>query len=95
MIRIVKLTFKPQYRENFMKVLDTHKDKIRSFPGCQGVDFLNDRHDPNIFFTYSHWDKPENLESYRESELFHQVWSQVKIWFADKPEAWSVDEMLL
>jgi quinol monooxygenase YgiN len=47
----------------------------------------------NIFFTYRHWQAPENLEAYRNSPLFNEVWSQVKVWFADKPEAWSVQEM--
>lgn len=95
MIRIVKLTFSPDYRQDFIDLVTQYKDQIRSYPGCQGVDFLNDRQNENIFFTYSHWDKPESLEFYRESELFNQVWSQVKVWFADKPEAWSVDEMML
>lgn len=93
MIRIVKLTFSPEHREAFQTLVNKHKDKIQAFPGCRGVDFLNDRQNPNIFFTYSHWEAPENLEAYRTSELFHDVWSQVKPWFADKPEAWSVEDM--
>ncbi len=93
MIRIVKLTFSPEHREDFLHALAVHKDKIRAFSGCRGVDFLNDRQNPNIFFTYSHWEKPENLEDYRNSELFNEVWTKVKPWFDAKPEAWSVEEM--
>lgn len=93
MIRIVKLTFKPEYRNHFLQIVADYKDRIRGYEGCGGVDFLHDRLNPNIFFTYSRWMLPENLEHYRESELFQEVWTQVKQWFDAKPEAWSVDEM--
>jgi autoinducer 2-degrading protein len=93
MIRIVKLTFNPEHRQDFLDLIVQYKDQIRSYPGCAGVDFLNNRLNQNIFFTYSHWEAPENLDAYRKSDLFNDVWSQVKVWFADKPEAWSVDSM--
>lgn len=93
MVRIVKLTFNPADRPLFIDLLEKYKHKIRSFPGCGGVQFLNDRQHPTIFFTYSHWDSPDSLEAYRQSPLFREVWSQVKPWFADKPEAWSVEEL--
>jgi quinol monooxygenase YgiN len=95
MIRIVKLTFSPAHRQDFIDLVAKFKDQIRSYPGCQGVDFLNDRLNENIFFTYSHWDAPENLDAYRNSELFNKVWSKVKVWFSDKPEAWSVEELVM
>ena len=93
MIRIVKLTFSPEHRQDFIDLVAQYKDQIRSYLGCQRVDFLNDRQNENIFFTYSHWDNPECLDAYRKSDLFNKVWSQVKQWFADKPEAWSVEEL--
>lgn len=93
MIRIVKLSFKPEHREDFIRFLDIHKDKIRHFPGCKGLVLLNDIMDRDIFFTYSHWNSGDDLENYRSSELFTGVWAVVKPWFREKPEAWSVEEM--
>jgi (4S)-4-hydroxy-5-phosphonooxypentane-2,3-dione isomerase len=92
MIRIVKLNFKAEHRRDFLDLLENHKSKIRSFPGCSGVDFLNDIADPNLFFTYSRWDNEESLNEYRDSELFKTIWSKVKPWFDQKAEAWSVEE---
>lgn len=91
MIRIVKLTFKPEHREDFIRFIGPYREKITSFEGCKGVDFLNDIHDSNIFFTYSHWDNEASLHRYRDSELFQTVWATVKQWFAAKAEAWSVE----
>ena len=41
--------------------------------------------------TYSHWNGPEDLENYRTSETFGKIWPTIKPWFAEKPEAWSVE----
>jgi len=87
----VKLTFNPERRQDFLDLIVRYKAQILSYPGCQGVVFLNDQTKTNVFFTYSHWDHHECLEAYRTSDLFLEVWSQVKPWFAEKPEAWSLD----
>lgn len=91
MIRIVKLTFKKEHRQDFLDFIETKKDQICSFEGCNGVDFLNDIENPSIFFTYSKWNDTAALENYRKSELFNSIWSQVKLWFDAKAEAWSVE----
>lgn len=93
MIRIVKLTFKPEYRDDFLKFISFHKDKIQNFEGCCGVDFLNSIDNANVFFTYSTWENERYLEKYRNSSLFQMVWTEVKQWFGDKPEAWSVESI--
>ncbi|MFZ0490789.1 MAG: antibiotic biosynthesis monooxygenase, partial [Salegentibacter sp.] len=33
------------------------------------------------------------LENYRNSELFKEVWAKTKVFFNDRPEAWSVDKV--
>jgi heme-degrading monooxygenase HmoA len=47
-----------------------------------------------VFFTYSYWETEQDLENYRNSELFDTVWSFTKKLFNDKPEAWSVDKLV-
>ncbi len=89
--RIVKLTFKPEFVAEFVKVFDDSKSSIASFPGCKGLKLLNDRWDTNVFFTYSKWDSEEDLNRYRESELFNTTWERTKVLFAAKPAAWSVN----
>lgn len=92
MIRIVKLTFKATHIEDFLNHFETVKEKINAFPGCQGMKLLQDKSNKNVFFTYSQWEKAEDLDNYRNSELFGEIWPLVKTWFSDKASAWSVDE---
>lgn len=92
-IRIVKLTFKPESIDSFKNIFEESKEKIRSFEGCKRLELLNDINNPNIFFTYSWWQHPDNLENYRHSELFKSTWAKTKILFNDKPEAWSVEQL--
>lgn len=94
MIRIVKLTFNPDKVSDFKEFIAHYRAQIVSFEGCQGVDFLQDKTSPAIFFTYSHWESESALEKYRNSELFHHVWSTVKQWFGDRPQAWSVEKIV-
>ena len=93
LIRIVKMTFVPEKVNSFISVFHEHKNLIASSTGCNGVELLRDISNPNIFFTYSKWTNENSLEKYRKSELFNEVWSDVKKWFADKPEAWGVKEV--
>ena len=90
-VRIVKMTFKQHEIEAFLRNFDSNKEKIRSVKGCSLMELYQDKKEPCIFFTYSHWDCEEDLENYRNSELFKSVWADTKVLFGDKPEAWSVD----
>lgn len=91
MIRIVKMTFREEEIENFKSVFASRRDQIASFPGCQGVQLLQDQNDPRVFFTYSTWQGPDELEKYRQSDLFRDTWKATKKLFAEKPAAWSVE----
>ena len=88
-IRIVRMTFRPEKTEEFLEIFRNSKAKIRAFEGCQHVELLKDLNQPNIYSTYSLWDSEEHLNNYRDSELFGQVWPATKTLFADKPQAWS------
>ena len=75
-VRIVKMHFHENQIENFLANFDTVKEKIRNFEGNQFLELYQDKHNPCIFFTYSYWQSEENLEAYRNSELFKKVWGE-------------------
>ena len=79
----------PKFMENFNLI----KEKIRNSPGNRYLELYQDKNNPEIFFTYSFWETEEDLENYRNSALFDEVWTFTKKLFNDKPEAWSVDKV--
>jgi quinol monooxygenase YgiN len=89
--RLVKLTFRKDKIEDFKAVFETSKELIRQMPGCLHLELLQDKNNPCIFFTLSHWEKESDLEHYRHSELFKTTWAKTKILFDDRPEAWSTE----
>jgi autoinducer 2-degrading protein len=92
--RIVKMTFEIEFIPAFLDSFDKVKDKIRAFEGCEFLELYQDKKDPTIFFTYSRWRSEVDLDNYRNSELFQQVWSLTKSLFRAKAEAWSVDTLV-
>ena len=93
-VRIVKMRFQEDKIADFLANFNEVKEKIRSFEGNQFLELYQDKNDPRLFFTYSYWQTEENLENYRKSVLFNEVWSYTKKLFSDKPEAWSVDKVV-
>ncbi|WP_347921804.1 antibiotic biosynthesis monooxygenase family protein [Pontimicrobium sp. SW4] len=93
-VRIVKMSFDETMISTFKSIFNTNKESIRNFPGCRLLELYQDKNHSNIFFTYSYWNDEADLENYRTSELFKNVWSKTKILFNDKPQAWSVDKIV-
>jgi heme oxygenase (mycobilin-producing) len=89
-IRIVKMGFHTENIEAFKDIFENSKHLIRGFNGCLHLELLEKVDEPNIMFTYSHWESEEHLNEYRKSELFEKTWAATKILFNTKPEAWSV-----
>lgn len=87
--RIVKLTIRAEKMDEFIEAFNKHKHDIKSFDGCNHLELLADVSENGIVLTYSKWNAEEDLENYRESDLFNSIWSYVKPMFCDKPEAWS------
>ena len=92
-VRIVKLSFHAAYISDFKTIFEENKGKIISQKGCNLLEMLEDINEVNIFFTYSWWDSEDDLNNYRNSELFKDVWSKTKILFDKKPEAWSTKKI--
>lgn len=93
-IRIVKLSFHEENIPAFLENFEEIKEKIRNSPGNQLLELYQDKNNPCIFFTYSYWETEQDLENYRNSALFDEVWTFTKKLFNDKPEAWSVDRLV-
>lgn len=90
LIRIVRMTFRPEERDNFLQLFHENKEKIRHFSGCTHLELLEDFNDSNSFSTYSYWNDESCLNAYRHSELFAEVWANTKSKFAKKPIAFSL-----
>ena len=88
--RIVRMEFQPEYVDDFLAHFSAIKILIRNFPGVQHLELHRDAGQANVFYTFSLWDAEEDLESYRQSDLFKGAWSQVKPWFGAKPQAFSL-----
>ncbi len=91
--RIVKLTIQQEKTSAFIALFNDSKALIKNSQGCKHIELLTDIHQPNVFFTYSHWESEEYLNMYRDSEVFKNIWPRTKILFADKAEAWSLQSL--
>ncbi len=89
--RIVKLTFHPANVPQFLALFEATKERIRHFPGCSHLELLKEKGKDNVFFTCSHWESEEALNTYRDSELFQVTWAKTKALFEKKAEAWSIE----
>lgn len=92
-IRIVKMNFQPEKVDAFLENFHRNKEQIRNFSGNTFLELYQDKNNKSVFFTYSIWESEEDLENYRNSELFNEVWTFTKALFNDKPQAWSVDKL--
>lgn len=92
-VRIVKMTFKSDECDNFIELFQDRKEKIRGFAGCLHLELWRDSHEPDIFFTYSHWEGHQYLDHYRFSDFFKETWQLTKAKFAAPAQAWSVDQL--
>ena len=88
--RIVKMTFKSKHINDFQQIFHESQNLIKAFDGCIRLELMKDIDDENTFFTISHWESKEYLDSYRSSYLFKNTWSKVKPLFAEKALAWSL-----
>ena len=91
--RIVKMVFRPEETETFQDIFEQSAPFIRQQQGCLHLELWRDENDARIFFTYSLWESPQDLEAYRNSELFATTWTKTKQLFADKPQAWSLHQL--
>lgn len=92
LIRIVKLTIHPDKIDEFKTIYEKSMNHIKNREGCEKLELLQERgRYSNVVMTYSYWNSEEDLNNYRNSELFLEIWKTVKPLFCAKPEAWSME----
>lgn len=93
-VRIVKMSFHQENIATFLTIFEEKKALIRASEGCSLLELYQDKNNCEVFFTYSYWNKETDLEAYRNSVLFKDVWAKTKVLFNNKPAAWSVDKKI-
>lgn len=86
-VRVVHMFFKPEFETEFLQLFDSRKELIRHFPGCQSVALVKNHENLCAYSTISLWQSADNLELYRQSDLFKDTWSKTKIGFSAPPRA--------
>jgi len=89
--RYVRLRFDESSEDEFREIFKVSQPKIMSFPGCHSVELW--KGGPGEFATFSLWDSEDDLNHYRESDLFKATWAKVKLMFNDRPFAQSYEEV--
>lgn len=88
-VRWVQLTVDPAQHAVFLHLFKTYQSQIQNFPGCRSVELLEGP-EKGQFFTLSRWSAESDLENYRTSPLFAEIWPPVKATFSAPARAWTV-----
>lgn len=86
-VRLVSMKFKPEHAHDFKALFEATYPKIRRLPGCVFLQLVVDPDGPADFVTISYWRDAEDLNTYLDSELFGEVWPQIKAMLRERPWA--------
>lgn len=86
-VRIVHMYFAPENTAAFLALFETHRSAIAAQPGCQSLKLVRGLDDPTCISTISKWDSQTDLDAYRHSALFGEVWPATKALFSAPPQA--------
>ena len=89
--RLVKLSLHPGKAAEFEALFYQSQPLIENFEGCQKTNLFKVAGTEAQYFTISYWSSEQELENYRRSELFKNVWSKVKPLFSEKAAAWTLN----
>ncbi len=91
-IRIVKMSFLKADVDNFKLLFEKFRPAILASTGCLEVTLHKNLDNDLQFFTISKWQSANDLEAYRKSAIFNEVWASVKPKFSSAAEAWSLEK---
>ena len=94
LIRIVRMTFRPDTIDAFFRIFEQAAPAIRNFPGCLHLELWQDHDADHVLTSFSHWTSDNALTCYRTSTLFQETWSKVTPLFDAQPVARSHKAML-
>ncbi len=77
-VRIVSLKCKPEDVDAFRLLLRQFMPRVLSAPGCLSLRIVGDVDKPTSFYTISAWRSVEDLDAYRNSPLFGDIWPRVR-----------------
>jgi quinol monooxygenase YgiN len=89
------MNFTPAGADEFLSIFRENMPAIRAVAGCSHLELLKDPDRVCTYTTLSYWEGPQYLEMYRQSELFGKVWQRVKVHFAARPEAFSLERFIV
>lgn len=87
------MSFKEDKILQFKELFNNNRSQILKQPGCLNVELLQSTQDICTFFTHSTWEKESDLNNYRKSTFFGEVWPKTKLLFKKEPEAWSMEKV--
>lgn len=91
LLRIVKMDFLPVEVQSFDELFEEIHHEIEAMPGCKKVMLLKSGTNTSQRTTLSWWDSESDLNAYRTSRFFGDIWPQTKAKFQSQPVAWSLD----
>ncbi len=89
--RLVHLQIELERCADFESYVRPRIARIAAQPGCLSVQLLQG--DPGHYFTVSEWSAQKDLDAYRDSSLFDEIWPTVKPWFSAKADAWTTTQI--
>ena len=81
------MTFKEDKVTEFLSVFSKFQSRIRNAEGCISLELIQDLKQPNKISTLSKWESEKNLNKYRDSDTFKEVWPLTKSLFSEKTQA--------
>ncbi len=93
--RIVKMNVNVLDVKKFKDLVQAYQNKILAAQGCKQVNIMCDKKIKTKFFSYSIWESEQDLENYRNSEMFKKTWNEVKQLFSSPAQAWTVEDAFI
>ncbi|MFM8431375.1 MAG: putative quinol monooxygenase [Bacteroidota bacterium] len=90
--RVVRMHFRPEAEQAFIRIFRSAEPHIRSFKGCRSLGIFKEKGNQCVYFTISEWDSASDLEDYRQSPLFSTTWTSTKALFGGPPSAWTLEK---
>jgi quinol monooxygenase YgiN len=93
-VRIVRMHFAPEGLALLREKLLQQAPHVRAFPGCSALTLHEDAEQRGAVYSVSYWQSLEALETYRQSQTFRAFWQEIKPYFVQPPQAFTLSAPL-